>query len=122
MNLKDFVAQSLKEIFEGVTEAQRAVKPLGGKVNPRVQRVFSESQHGGTNLALGWSKGGELIHVIEFDIAVTATEGEEKKAGIGVVANIFALGTQFKPDQLSSAISRIQFRVPISLPSSGKDT
>jgi hypothetical protein len=121
MNLKDFVAQSLREIFEGVTEAQRAVQTLGGKVNPKVQRVFSESQHGGTNLALGWSKTGDLIHVVEFDVAVTATEGEETKAGIGVVANIFALGTQLKSDQLSSAVSRIQFRVPVSLPDSVTD-
>ena len=117
MNLKDFVAQSLKEIFEGVNEAQELIAESGGKINPKLQNVFSSSQSGGTNLALGWSKKeSNIVHVVEFDVAVTATEGEETKAGIGVVANIFALGAQVKSDQLNSAISRIQFKVPISFP------
>jgi len=54
---------------------------------------------------------------IEFDVAVTVTEGAERKGGIGVAAGIFAIGGQGKTETQSGTVSRIKFSVPVMLPS-----
>lgn len=121
MNLKDFVSESIVEIVEGLVDAQSRIESNDAKVVPDVKNVFTQSQTGGTNLAIGWDKQGNLIHSIEFDIAVTANEGTETKGGIGVVAGVFALGSQGKSQESNQSISRLKFRVPISFPRHGAD-
>jgi len=59
---------------------------------------------------------GQLVQTVEFDVAVTATEGTDTKGGIGVVAGVFALGSQGQSSEEISAVSRIKFSVPITLP------
>jgi hypothetical protein len=117
MELSDFVAKSLSDIVEGVLKAQTTATESGASINPRMGSIFTKSQTGGTNLALGWTKTGELIHLVEFDVAVTVEKGKKTKGGIGVVTGIFALGSQGESDASNSAISRIKFKVPISFPS-----
>jgi hypothetical protein len=116
MELSDFVARSLSDIVEGVEKAQSSASESGAAINPQVSRIFAKSQTGGTNLALGWTKTGGLIHLVEFDVAVTAAEGKKTKGGIGVIAGVFALGSQGESHESNSAISRIKFKVPISFP------
>ncbi|MCP1338971.1 hypothetical protein NJR55_05130 [Idiomarina sp. M1R2S28] len=120
MNLKDFVSESIFEIVDGIVEAQGRLSSDDAKIVPDVQNVFTESQTGGTNLAIGWDKSGNLIHSIEFDVAVTAAEGTESRGGIGVVAGVFALGAQGKSQENSQSMSRLKFRVPISFPRQDK--
>ncbi len=117
MNLKDFISESLVEIVEGITDAKKRINSKDAKIAPEVDNVFTESQTGGTNLAIGWGVDGNIIHSIEFDVAVTATEGTETKGGVGVVAGIFALGSQGKSQENHQSISRLKFLVPISFPS-----
>ncbi|TGD70331.1 hypothetical protein E4634_21170 [Mangrovimicrobium sediminis] len=116
MNLKQFVSESLVEIIEGITDAQARIASEDAQVVPNVSNLFTKSQSGGTNLALGWDSNGNLIHILEFDVAVTATEGTETKGGIGVVAGMFAVGSQGRSEEMSQSISRLKFRVPISFP------
>ena len=56
------------------------------------------------------------LHPIEFDVAVTTTEGTETKGGIGVFVVAVGLGSQGKSDATNSSSSRIKFSVPIFLP------
>jgi len=114
MNLKDFVTESLVEIIEGITDAQARVSNTKSQVSPQISSLFSKSQSGGANLALGWDNMGNLIHTVDFDVAVTALEGTETKGGIGVVTGILALGSQGKSEESNQSISRLQFKVPIS--------
>ena len=116
MNLKEFVAESLVEIVSGISDAQARLAGSDAQVSPKVKNLFTQSQTGGTNMALGWDGRGGVIQVVEFDVAVTATEGTETKGGIGVVAGIFALGSQGKSEETNQSISRIRFKVPISFP------
>jgi hypothetical protein len=95
MDLKTFISESIKDIFDGVIEAQDYAKKKGGKVN-----VY---QH-------------DSIRKIEYDIAVTASKskvGEAKaKAKIFVVeAN---LGGEVRKED--STVSRIKFIIPVELP------
>ena len=56
------------------------------------------------------------IQKLEFDVAVTATEGSEKKAGIGVAMAMFGAGGQASSNTMNTSISRIRFTVPVILP------
>jgi hypothetical protein len=99
MNLKDFVSESLFEIVSGISDAQTRLGDSGAQVSPKIRSLFTQTQTGGTNMALGWDHNGGLIQVVDFDVAVTATEGAETKGGIGVVAGTFALGSQGKSEE-----------------------
>ncbi len=116
MELKEFVSQSIVEIIEGITNAQSRISNDDTQIVPNVQRLFTQSNTGGSNLALGWDDKGNLIHTIEFDVAVTATEGSESKSGIGVVTGVFGLGAQGKTTDTNQSISHLKFRIPISFP------
>jgi len=116
MNLRDFVSETLVEIVTGISDAQSRLTDSGAQVSPQIRNLFTQSQTGGTNMALGWDTNGGLIQVVDFDVAVTTTEGTETKGGIGVVAGIFALGSQGKSEESNQSISRIKFKVPISFP------
>lgn len=54
--------------------------------------------------------------IIEFDIAVTASEGSEAKAGIGVFSGVIGLGTQAKMEGSNATLSRIKFSIPVLYP------
>ncbi|ENQ8749290.1 TPA: hypothetical protein ACVU5U_004614 [Vibrio parahaemolyticus] len=116
MNLKDFVSESILEIIEGVQDAQKRIESDDAKVAPHIEQIFSQSQTGGTNLAIGWDSTNNLVHSIEFDVAVTTSEGTNTKGGIGVVAGVFSLGAQGASSDNYQSISRLKFRVPVSFP------
>ncbi|MBH0048447.1 hypothetical protein [Pseudoalteromonas sp. NZS11_1] len=116
MDLKEFISESIVEIVEGIVDAQSRIKSDDALIVPSVHNVFTQSKSGGTNLAIGWDKKGNLINSVEFDVAVTSSEGTETKGGIGVVAGIVALGSQGKSLENNQSISRLKFRIPISFP------
>ncbi len=116
MELQDFVAKTLVQIIKGVEQAQKEIGDSQAKVSPKLRNVFTETQAGGTQ-GLGWTaEGDSLVSVVQFDVSVTAQEGQGTKGGIGVVTGIFALGSQGASDKASTAATRIQFGVPIKLP------
>ena len=120
MQLRDFVSQTLIQVVQGVADAQAQTAKDGALVNPEIKNLFVKSQSGGTNLALGWSKEGELVNMVSFDVAVTATEGTGTKGGIGIVIGSVALGSQGSSEEKNEAISRVQFRIPLALRAAGK--
>lgn len=61
------------------------------------------------------SKHGVIQH-IEFDVAVSATQGTDTKAGLGVIAGAFNLGASGGSNQENQTASRIKFSVPVTLP------
>ena len=54
--------------------------------------------------------------VIEFDVAVTQTEGGQAKAGLGVFLAPVGLGGQTQYESTGSAANRIKFSVALQLP------
>jgi hypothetical protein len=120
MQLKDFVAQALTQITEGVVEAQVNLHGTGARVNPRLRQILPRGQ---SNYApLGWAEGegGNPILLANFDVAVTTTEGTQTKGGIGVVAGIVTLGSTGATDKGNMSASRISFQVPLFLPAHPK--
>ena len=110
MELKDFIRETLVQIAHGVSEAQSELAESEAEINPAVSRRFDVK-----NSNYGDSKSGKPIFLIDFDVAVTATDGTKTKGGIGVVTGILALGSQGQSENANSSVSRIKFMVPMAL-------
>lgn len=110
MDLKQFVRVTLTAILEGVAEAQAAAEKIGARVNP-VGKGFAADKinkplHGSPN----------ATRIVTFDVAVVSAEGTQTKGGLGVLVAPFWLGTQGASKKEASAVSRVQFEVPILFP------
>ena len=117
MDLKEFVAETLKQITHGVKEAQAEVAE-GAVVNPK---IWSHSQSSISKMKILESEGGECIHLVDFDVAVSVDKSTETKGGLGLFVGPVALGSQGKSNTDNSSVSRIKFQVPISY-SGNKET
>ena len=72
--------------------------------------------YGGLEEGDGTPSYNRIVESIEFDVAVTVSEGKETKGGIGILVGSIGLGSQGKSDSEHSAVSRLKFRVPFVLP------
>ena len=111
MDLKDFISQTLVQIAEGVNESGERIKELGGQVNPFLTSDHKEmGRHG-----ILWG-GGQAVHIVAFDVALTVNSGTGTKGGIGVFAGAVNLGSSAESRAENSSVSRVSFTVPLSLP------
>jgi hypothetical protein len=103
MELKEFIANTLSEIQEGV---QMAIdKTIKGSVPGAINPNFKSS-----------NRDRSLVQNISFDIAVTVAD--EEKAGIsgGIKVVGLSLGGQDNVSSSTSRVSRIQFSIPVIPP------
>lgn len=113
MDVRQFVREVLEQVIGGVTDAQAVYPPdllladedrsIGhatrGAVNPR-------------NLA------GARSQVVQFDLSVEVVTTEGGKGGFHVGMASIAFGREGTPSTRSStAANRVQFSVPVQLPS-----
>lgn len=111
MELREFVAETLVQIVEGVQEAQTRTKDHGARVNPHLTTSADLAVKQGILIA-----SGSAAQLVQFDVALTAKEGTGTKGGIGVVAGIFTLGSTGQSQAENSSVSRVKFSVPLVLP------
>jgi hypothetical protein len=79
MDLKQFIAEPLSQIVEGVAEASKNTKGVGdAAINPKRSSLPLSA----------------TVVAVEFTVALSVIEGTGTKGGVGVVAGIFALGSQ----------------------------
>ncbi len=112
MEIKDFVAQSLQQIVEGIAAAQAAVATSGAVINPSLMG-------GGDAIArqgILQAHGGGATTMVDFDVAVTVSEGTGTRGGIGVFAGVVNLGSSGESSNQNQSVSRLKFRVPLALP------
>jgi len=83
MELKDFVKNALVEIIDGVKEAQSSTQESGGSVNPPGRGEHVSLTFGGTD-----------IQNVEFDVAVTITEGSENSGGVAGGIAVIGIGVK----------------------------
>jgi hypothetical protein len=117
MELKDFVAQSLHQIVQGVKEAQAT--DTGAVINPRI-----DDSSGSNPDAL--KKAGRLFEVssrlpieeVDFDVAVTVEESGQAGGKIGAGIKVLGLeaGMSGASETRNSSVSRIRFSVLVKLP------
>lgn len=113
MLLSEFVAESIKQIIDGVNEAKKYGNANGAKINPKGWGWNS------TNVQAKYeTETGAPIETIEFDVAVTTVEGTTTKGGIGVFVGAVGLGSQGQSSAQNTSMSRLKFSVPLVLPHS----
>lgn len=111
MELQDFVAETLKQIIDGVIAAQTYAAEKGARVNPPID---FRSNEGGL---LMWEKGfNQPIHSVDFDVAVTAKEGTKTQGGISVLVGALGLKATGQSEESAHKLNRIRFSIPIGLP------
>ncbi|KKL18993.1 hypothetical protein LCGC14_2469950 [marine sediment metagenome] len=111
MELNEFVENALSQLLQGVSAAQSKAAEIGGEINPRI--------NDNNQTKLGFlNSSGLSASIVKFDVALTASEGSGTKAGISVLGGAVNLGAGGQSSNENSVVSRIQFSVPIVLPSS----
>jgi len=109
MELKDFVSETLKQVMEGVKMAQEKAAEVGGTVNPQ-GFLFS-----GKSVPV--NRMGDLVgQVINFDIVVSTHDMDKAKGGVGIFVGEIGIGVRGEAESQSTAVNRIQFSVPVYLP------
>lgn len=117
MELREFVSEALKQLIDGVVTAQEYASSKGAFINPEGLQYATVS--GNLHIAHD-SVHTEIPQIIEFDVAVTISEGGEAKAGIGVFAGPIGIGTQATTTDGNIVANKIKFSVPILLPQQRK--
>lgn len=115
MDLQQFIRETLVQITSGIEDASEELKNSSAVVNPRHVNV----NHNEAANTYGWEAEDSMlraVQLIQFDVAVMATEGKENKGGIGISIGNVGIGAARKEDEGSSAHSRIQFSIPMVLP------
>ncbi len=102
MDLKSFIKETLTQIIEGIDEA-RAVEGADGIASGRHVKQLN------TAPGVMQDASGALYTAIDFDVAVTAIDGNEVGGGLRVaVAGIGA-----KKTSESQTVSRVKFTIPM---------
>ncbi len=111
MDVKDFISESLRQIIDGVKDAQKHAEKNGAYVSPDVSRYVDDP---------AYTKSQN----IEFDIAVTSQESSEKggKGGLKIPIPFVDVeaGAEAKSGRTNGSISRIKFEVAVKLPAQAK--
>ena len=113
MELKEFITESLKQIIEGIIDAQAYAKDKHATINPDGLK-YDEN-----NNLIVHRHPASLDHmpqIIDFDIVVTVTEKEHAKASLGVLTGVLGLGTQAQMESGNTVANRIKFSVPVVFP------
>lgn len=119
MNLQEFIRETLVQISQGITAANADLKDTGAKVNPRNVHPYlhtSDKVYGHVDTSKPKEEFFPLVELVEFDVALTVSEGKETKGGIGIAIGTIGLGSQGRSDSERSSESRVKFRIPVQLP------
>ena len=103
-----FMQSSIKQIINGVKEAQGEAKNAGAIISPDSHLDYDSKKH--------LFCAGRLVEHVEFDVAVTTSKGKETKGGLGIFVAGFGVGTQGKSDASNISVSRIKFSTSVVLP------
>ena len=110
MDIEEFIKTSLCQIISGVEKAQASVgKDL---VNPSIM-------YGGDSAPKGKyyaTVSRNLVHFVDFDIAVSADTTKEGKGGASVKLAVFSADAGGGTSNSNSVVSRLKFQIPITLP------
>jgi hypothetical protein len=114
MELKEFVSRTLTQLIAGVKDAQAEAKTMDAHVNPHLMKNEVTGKEPRIIIPIG--NIAQPIFLVDFDVAITASEGSSAKGGLGIFVSSVGIGGQGESKSTSSQESRIRFVVPISLP------
>ncbi len=110
MELKEFVSEALKQVIDGIEDAQKYVS------EKETNAVINPSPMGIPGGAMYIEKPFNALDPVEFDIALT-TEQENTKSGKAKIS-VLSLGANASTESQTtqSSVSRIKFLVRVVFP------
>ena len=112
MELKDFIAQTISQVMEGVKEAQKLAEKVGGAVNPKGQLYLTAESAPFQDKET--TRIGDFIH---FDVAVEVTEGKTESGGAKLsIPTLGGFGGELSGKMENRLINRVNFRLPVIYP------
>jgi hypothetical protein len=115
MKLNDFVADSLKQIIEGVIDAQKFAKEKGAYINP--PRAYLDGDKSWRfNIDDASVKYNPYGQIVEFDIAVTTLGSTEADGQVGVLGGALGFGARVRALIGKNQEHRIKFSIPLFFP------
>ena len=114
MELKEFLSETLLSIIAGVTDAQKKAAEHGALVNPT--GLMRNTSNVADN-AIWDNRNNNYAQSITFDVAITAEDTASGGAKVKVLSGILGGDIGAEKGSKNSVASRIQFVVPVLLPS-----
>lgn len=112
MDLQTFIKETLCQISNGMIEAQEALKEKGVTINPK----HSKDTLGCRPVEDNIQESLTQLQIINFDIALTATDTTKTGGGVTIAVVVATLKGQASKEALNSSLSRVQFEVVARLP------
>jgi len=111
MLLQQFISKTLKDIIDGITDAQKYASEKGAEINPTIESPNADNKR----ILYNYSQG-LVVSEIEFDVAVTTSDEKKTQGGISVFAGAINLGSRGQSEAQNTSVSRIKFSIPIQFP------
>lgn len=112
MELEEFVAESLKQVLNGVVAAQKHATTLGALVSPsHMAQRDSEGKVRSVNYR------SDQEHLIEFDVAITTVNSAKAGSGAGIFVGPVGIGGKGESGTSYEHVSHLRFAVPVVYPS-----
>lgn len=113
MDLKDFVAESISSIVQGISEAQSSATKLGASINPG---GLMRNAKNVTDNSIWDNSNNNYAQPISFDIAITAEDSASGGAKVKVLSGLLGGEAGGQTGTKNVLASRIQFTVPVLFP------
>jgi hypothetical protein len=113
MELKEFVSQSLLQIFQGLNQAKDEAKDIGGSIGAIVPTPNNNNSY--TNI-IGYTQNYKPVTLIDFDILLNTVDENKSKAGAGLFVAALGIGAQSGSVSSNNQFNRLRFSVPVVLP------
>lgn len=107
MELKDFIAQTLTQICQGVHEARENTAELNAVIAPRTNE---------SGVTLMDQNSERLAQKIHFEVLLVNQEEAGAKGGVKVAAGFFSIGGHVQGGEAASHTHKVSFDVPLVWP------
>ena len=113
MELKEFIAGTLEEIFTAISKEQEKYFPEHTKIKPIVAPFELPRS---TTLT-----SGRHLNTIKFDLNVSETVLKEKEGGGRVGITVLSAGGSGHSGEQSSTAQRVSFEITVAYPAVGNE-
>lgn len=115
MELRDYVAETLVQVCEGVASAMKRLEGQGVIVNPN-STFHSDGQFWiGKNKEHGPVE--RWVQMIEMNVTTSVTESTEGDGGAKISVGVLSIGGGLKEQGAEQNTNTVKFSIPICLPS-----
>ena len=108
MDLRKFIAETLTQIIGGINDAQQNMLEFQKDENSDYTAPYVNPNP--------VSDHSKKLSDIEFDVAVTVSNGKSAEGGGGLSVMGVSIGGKGASEQTNSSVSRIKFSIPVSYP------